>query len=42
MTESYESVFNTSKKQRTGLRTGAYIVAIGRVVKALTLWGIYP
>ncbi len=42
MTESYEAVYETSKKYNVDFRTGAYIVAIGRVVKALTLRGVYP
>lgn len=42
MTESYEAVFDTAKKYKVDMRTGAYIVAIGRVVKALTLRGVYP
>jgi glutamate dehydrogenase/leucine dehydrogenase len=42
MTESYDAVFQTANKYNVDLRTGAYIVAIGRVVRALTLRGVYP
>jgi glutamate dehydrogenase/leucine dehydrogenase len=42
MTESYENVFDTARKYGTDLRDGAYIVAIGRVVRALSLRGVYP
>jgi glutamate dehydrogenase (NAD(P)+) len=42
ITESYDSVIETARKYKTDLRTGAYILAIDRVVRALTLRGVYP
>ncbi len=42
MTESDDAVFQTANQYGVDLRTGAYIVAIGRVVKALMLRGVYP
>jgi glutamate dehydrogenase (NAD(P)+) len=42
MTESLDSVVEMAVTHGTNLRTGAYILAIDRVVRALTLRGIYP
>lgn len=42
MRESYGSVVEMARNHTTDLRTGAYILAIDRVVRALTLRGIYP
>lgn len=42
MTESYDGVFEMARAHGTNLRTGSYILAIDRVVRALTLRGIYP
>ncbi|MBN2804218.1 MAG: Glu/Leu/Phe/Val dehydrogenase [Deltaproteobacteria bacterium] len=42
MTKAYDGVFVNAKKYKTDLRTGAFIMAIDRVVKTLTLKGFYP
>ncbi len=42
MTESYDSVVDMARRYNTDLRTGAYVLAIERVVRALNLRGIYP
>ena len=42
MTESYDNVSEMARKHGTDLRTGAYILAIDRVVRTLMLRGIYP
>ena len=42
MTESYDAVAEAAQKYNVEFRTAAYILAAGRVVKALSLRGVYP
>ncbi|MFC1890794.1 Glu/Leu/Phe/Val dehydrogenase [Thermodesulfobacteriota bacterium] len=42
LTRAYDEVSETAASKNTSLRTAAYILAIGRVSKAMTLRGIYP
>ena len=42
MTQAFEAVWETSKREKADMRVGAYMVAIGRVAEAYKLRGIYP
>jgi len=42
MTQAFEAVWETSKREKVDMRVGAYMVAIGRVAEAYKLRGIYP
>ena len=42
MDQAFESVWNISAENRTTLRTGAYLIAVKRVVEAKNLRGIWP
>jgi glutamate dehydrogenase (NAD(P)+) len=42
MDKAFEDTWNTSQKEKCDLRTGAYILAVGRVAEATRLRGIYP
>jgi glutamate dehydrogenase/leucine dehydrogenase len=39
---AFEQVYETSERYNTDLRTGAYILAVGRVVEATSVRGIFP
>jgi glutamate dehydrogenase (NAD(P)+) len=39
---AFNSVLETTKKYNTDMRTGAYILAVGRVVEATSVRGIFP
>jgi glutamate dehydrogenase/leucine dehydrogenase len=39
---AFNSVHETSKRYNTDMRTGAYILAVGRVVEATSVRGIFP
>ena len=39
---AFESVHQTAEKYNTDFRTGAYILAVGRVVEATKVRGIFP
>jgi glutamate dehydrogenase (NAD(P)+) len=39
---AFDSVHETSKKHNTDMRTGAYILAVGRVAEATSVRGIFP
>jgi glutamate dehydrogenase/leucine dehydrogenase len=42
MTKAFSDVLATAKKYNVAMRTGAYILAIDRVAKAMTTRGIWP
>lgn len=42
MTENFHAVWDTSLEQHIDMRTAAYTLAIGRVVDAINVRGIYP
>lgn len=42
MTAAFNRVYTTASERRTDLRTGAYILAMQEVVRAMELRGIYP
>jgi glutamate dehydrogenase/leucine dehydrogenase len=42
MTQAFDSVWETSKREKVDMRMGAYMVAIGRVAEAYKYRGIYP
>jgi glutamate dehydrogenase/leucine dehydrogenase len=42
MTQAFEAVWETSKREKVDMRMGAYMVAIGRVAEAYKFRGIYP
>jgi glutamate dehydrogenase (NAD(P)+) len=42
MDRAFEAVWNISKDKQVTLRTGAYLIAIKRVVDAKTARGIWP
>lgn len=42
MAGAFETTYETSKKHDVDMRTGAYIVALERVVKAIRIRGIFP
>jgi len=42
MTHAFDSVWETSKREKVDMRMGAYMVAIGRVAEAYKFRGIYP
>jgi glutamate dehydrogenase (NAD(P)+) len=42
MKASFDDVYATAEKYRTDMRTGAYILAIGRVSEATSVRGIFP
>jgi len=39
---AFNSVHDTAKRYNTDMRTGAYILAVGRVVEATSVRGIFP
>ena len=39
---AFNSVHQMSEKYNTDMRTGAYILAVGRVVEATSVRGIFP
>jgi glutamate dehydrogenase/leucine dehydrogenase len=39
---AFNSVHDTTKRYNTDMRTGAYILAVGRVVEATSVRGIFP
>jgi glutamate dehydrogenase (NAD(P)+) len=39
---AFDSVHNTAQHYDTDMRTGAYILAVGRVVEATSVRGIFP
>jgi glutamate dehydrogenase/leucine dehydrogenase len=39
---AFNSVHETAKRYNTDMRTGAYILAVGRVVEATSVRGIFP
>jgi glutamate dehydrogenase (NAD(P)+) len=39
---AFKSVYETAERYDTDLRTGAYILAVGRVVEATSVRGIFP
>jgi glutamate dehydrogenase (NAD(P)+) len=39
---AFDQVYETSERYNTDLRTGAYILAVGRVVEATSVRGIFP
>jgi glutamate dehydrogenase (NAD(P)+) len=42
MRDSFASVYATAERYRTDMRTGAYILAVGRVAEATRVRGIFP
>jgi glutamate dehydrogenase (NAD(P)+) len=42
MKRAFNDVFETSRKYRTHMRNGAYILAVGRVAEATTVRGLFP
>jgi glutamate dehydrogenase (NAD(P)+) len=42
MTAAFHRVYSTASEKRTDMRTGAYVLAVQEVVKAMELRGIYP
>lgn len=40
--EAFENVYNIAKEKKVSLRTGAYLIAVKRVVEATKLRGIWP
>jgi glutamate dehydrogenase (NAD(P)+) len=42
MRGSFASVYSTAERYRTDMRTGAYILAVGRVAEATRVRGIFP
>lgn len=42
MDKAFEDTWDTAQKEKCDLRTGAYILAVGRVAEATKLRGIYP
>jgi glutamate dehydrogenase (NAD(P)+) len=42
MRTAFENVYTTAEKHQTDMRTGAYILAIGRVAEATSVRGIFP
>ena len=39
---AFNSVHETTQRYNTDMRTGAYILAVGRVVEATSVRGIFP
>ena len=39
---AFNSVHETAKRYNTDMRTGAYILSVGRVVEATSVRGIFP
>lgn len=42
MVGAFEKIYDTSKKHDVDMRTGAYIVAVERVAKAIKIRGLFP
>jgi len=42
MNDAFEQVLGMSQREQVDMRTAAYMLAIGRLAKAMTLRGIYP
>lgn len=42
MTIAFHRVYTTPSERRTNIKTGAYVLALQEVVKAMELRGIYP
>ncbi|MCD5417564.1 Glu/Leu/Phe/Val dehydrogenase [Candidatus Bipolaricaulota bacterium] len=42
MANAFEEVMSISQHEKVDMRTAAYMLAIGRIAKAITLRGIYP
>ena len=42
MDESFDAVYEQSKKHKVNMRVAAYMLAVGRVAEATRLRGIYP
>jgi glutamate dehydrogenase (NAD(P)+) len=42
MRTAFEHVYSTAERFRTDMRTGAYILAVGRVAEATSVRGIFP
>ncbi|MBT9141785.1 MAG: Glutamate dehydrogenase [Dehalococcoidia bacterium] len=42
MTNAFEEVLSISQHEKVDMRTAAYMLAIGRIARAITLRGIYP
>jgi glutamate dehydrogenase (NAD(P)+) len=42
MRTAFKSVYETSQRHNTDMRTGAYILAVGRVAEATSMRGIFP
>jgi len=42
MVNAFEEVMSISQHEKVDMRTAAYMLAIGRIAKAITLRGIYP
>jgi glutamate dehydrogenase (NAD(P)+) len=42
ITTAFNAVHSTAEKFNTDMRTGAYILAVGRVVEATSVRGIFP
>ncbi|MCA1621956.1 MAG: glutamate dehydrogenase, partial [Acidobacteria bacterium] len=42
MRTAFAGVYSTAERFRTDMRTGAYILAIGRVAEATRVRGIFP
>jgi glutamate dehydrogenase (NAD(P)+) len=42
MRRAFEDVYATAQRYQTDMRTGAYILAVGRVAEATRVRGIFP
>jgi len=42
MRTAFEHVYATAERYQTDMRTGAYILAVGRVAEATSVRGIFP
>ena len=42
MTRAFDEVWDKSKTNHTTMRTGAYMVALSRIVKAKKIRGVFP
>jgi glutamate dehydrogenase/leucine dehydrogenase len=42
MTRAFDEVWNKSQDNHTTMRTGAYMVALNRIVKAKKIRGVFP
>jgi glutamate dehydrogenase/leucine dehydrogenase len=42
MKRAFTEVYEASRKNRTHMRTGAYILAVGRVADATLVRGLFP